>query len=330
VSLLSPGDQPLDVTRFDVESATEVIAPYIRRTPILDLEAGAFGVSGLLTMKLELHQHTGSFKPRGAFNRILTAEMDASGVLAASGGNFGLAVAYAARTLGYPAEIFVPSTSPATKVDRIRGFGATVHVVDGYYTEAFAACEERAWETGAAFLHPYDQPAVVAGQGTLARELAQQAPMLDTVIVAVGGGGLIGGVAAWYATDARVIGVEPETCPTLTAALEAGEPVDAPVSGIAADALGAGRAGVIGLQIAQRHVDQVLLVSDDDITRARQTLWDETKILPEPGAAAPLAALLAGAYVPAPDERVGLVVCGGNADPTGLTGPRAAQADDTD
>jgi threonine dehydratase len=330
VSLLSPGDQPLDVTRFDVESAAEITAPYLRHTPILDLEEGAFGLPGRLTLKLELHQHTGSFKPRGAFHRMLTAEMDASGVLAASGGNFGLAVAYAAKTLGYPAEIYVPSTSPAAKIDRIRSYGATVHVIDGYYADAFAACEERAWETGAAFLHPYDQPAVVAGQGTLARELANQSPMLDTVVVAVGGGGLIGGVAAWYASDARVIGVEPEACPTLTAALEAGEPVDAPVGGVAADALGAGRAGVIGLQIAKRHVDAVALVDDGAIARARRLLWDEVKILPEPGAAAPLAALLSRAYVPAADERVGLVICGGNADPASLDPPRAALADDTD
>ena len=256
--------------------------------------------------------------------------MDDSGVLAASGGNFGLAVAYAARVLGYPAEIYVPSTSPAAKVDRIRANGATVHVVDGYYAQAFAACEERAWETGAAFMHPYDQPAVVAGQGTLARELAGQAPMLDTVIVAVGGGGLIGGIAAWYASDARIVGVEPDSCPTLTAALEAGQPVDAPVGGMAADALGAGRAGVIGLQIAQRHVDRMILVDDDAIARARRLLWDETKVLPEPGAAAPLAALLTGAYVPEPDERVGLVICGGNADPASLDPPRASMADDTD
>jgi len=327
---MSPGDEPLDVTRFDVETAAEQIAPYVRLTPILELEPGAFGVPGYLTLKLEMHQHTGSFKPRGAFNRMLTAEIDPSGVLAASGGNFGLAVAYAARTLGYPAEIYVPATSPEMKIERIRGYGAMVHVVDGYYAQAYAACEERAWQTGAAFMHPYDQPAVVAGQGTLARELSDQAPVLDTVIVAVGGGGLIGGIAAWYASDARVIGVEPDSCPTLAAALEAGEPVDAPVGGIAADALGAGRAGVIGLQIAQRHVDRVVLVTDEDITTARRVMWDEIKALPEPGAAAPLAALLSGAYVPEPDERVGLVICGANADPTSLDPPRAALADDTD
>ncbi len=315
---MSPGDDPLDVTRFDVEEAAELIAPYIRRTPILDLERGAFEVAGMLTLKLELLQYTGSFKPRGAFNRMLTAEIDASGVLAASGGNFGLAVAYAAQRLGHAAEIFVPATSPVMKIDRIRGYGATVHVVEGYYAEAYEACVERAFQTGAAFMHPYDQPAVVAGQGTLALELSAQAPVLDTVIVAVGGGGLIGGIAAWYASDVRVIGVEPAACPTLSSALAAGEPVDVEVGGVAADALGAGRAGVIAVQIASRHVDRVIVVPDDEIVRARRALWREVKLAAEPGAATPLAALLSGAYVPEPDERVGIIVCGANADPATL------------
>ncbi|HEY7477311.1 MAG TPA: threonine/serine dehydratase [Actinomycetota bacterium] len=330
MGLLSPGDLPLDVTRFDVDTAAETIAPYVRRTPVIELEPGAFGLAGGALLKLELLQHTGSFKPRGAFNRILTADIDESGVLAASGGNFGLAVAYAAATLGHPAEIFVPSTSPAMKIDRIRGYGATVHVVEGYYAEAFAACEERAWQTGAAFLHPYDQPAVVAGQGTLAKELGEQVPALDTVIVAVGGGGLIGGIAAWFASDVRTIGVEPSACPTLSAALAAGEPVDVEVGGIAADSLGAGRVGTIGLAIAKRHVDRVVLVSEDDIARARSLLWNETKVLAEPGAAATLAALLSGSYVPAPDERLALVVCGGNADPGDVEPPPVVVADGTD
>ena len=330
MGLLSPGDVPLDVTRFDVETAAETIAPHIRRTPVIELEPGAFGLAASLILKLELLQHTGSFKPRGAFNRMLTAEIDESGVLAASGGNFGLAVAYAAARLGHAAEIFVPSTSPVMKIDSIRRYGATVHVIDGYYAEAFAACEERAWETGAAFLHPHDQPAVVAGQGTLAKELGEQVPVLDSVVVAVGGGGLIGGVAAWFASDVRTIGVEPTSCPTLSAALEAGEPVDVEVGGIAADALGARRAGSIGFAIARRHVDRMVLVSDADIMDARAALWDETKVLAEPGAAATLAAVLSGAYVPAPDERLALVVCGGNADPGGVESPPVVVADDTD
>ena len=250
---------------------------------------------------------------------MLTAEIDDSGVLAASGGNFGLGVAYAARELGHGAEIFVPETSPAVKIDTIRSYGADVRVVPGYYGEAYAACEERAFETGAAFLHPYDQPTVVAGQGTIGMELADQVPDVETVVVAVGGGGLIGGIAAWFASDVRVIGVEPETCPTLTAALAAGEPVDVSVSGVAADSLGAMRAGLIALQIAQAYVDQVVLVPDEAIVRARRALWDEMKLAAEPGGAAALAALLTGGYVPAPDERVAIVVCGANADPADLT-----------
>ncbi len=318
MSLLSPGDQPLDVTRFDVEDAAQRIAPYIRRTPVIELEPRAFGIEGVLTLKLESLQHTGSFKPRGAFNRMLSADVDASGVLAASGGNFGLAVAYAARVLGHPAEIFVPATSPAMKIERIRSYGATVHVVDGFYADAFAACEERAFDTGAVFMHPYDQPAVVAGQGTIAAELTEQAPALTTAIVAVGGGGLIGGIAAWYAGDARVVGVEPDRCPTLSAALRAGEPVDVEVGGVAADALGAARVGTIGFGVASRFVQDVVTVSDEDIVRARRLLWEGCRVAVEPGAAATLAALVSGAYPPMPDERVCLVLCGGNADPSDL------------
>jgi threonine dehydratase len=204
------------------------------------------------------------------------------------------------------------------KIDRIRAMGATVHVIEGYYAEAYEACVERAWETGAAFLHPYDQPAVVAGQGTLALELSAQAPVLDTVLVAVGGAGLIGGVAAWYGGDVRVIGVEPLACPTLSSALAAGEPVDVEVGGVAADALGAARVGVIGLAIAQRHVERVVTVPEDAIVAARTALWRELRIGAEPGGATPLAALLANAYVPEHGERVGVVVCGGNADPMTL------------
>jgi threonine dehydratase len=306
------------VTRFDVENAVQRIAPYVRSTPVIELEPNAFAADAILTLKLELLQHTGSFKPRGAFNRMLTADIDASGVLAASGGNFGMAVAYAAHRLGHPAEIFVPSTSPEMKIERIRSYGATVHVIDGFYPEAYAACEERAFDTGAAFLHPYDQPAVVAGQGTIGAELSWQAPALQTAIVAVGGGGLIGGIAAWFAGDVRVIGVEPERCPTLSSALLAGEPVDVEVGGVAADALGAARAGVIAMGIAQRFVREVVTVSDDDIVRARRVLWESCRVATEPGAAATLAALLSGAYRPQPGERVCLVLCGANADPSDL------------
>jgi threonine dehydratase len=328
---LSPGEQPLDVTRFDVENASDLLGTWVRRTPTAELERNAFGAPGRLVLKLELLQHTGSFKPRGAFNRMLTADIDETGVLAASGGNFGLAVAYAANRLGHPAEIFVPSTSTPMKVQRIRSYGATVHVIDGYYPEAFAACEERAYDTGAAFLHPYDQPAVVAGQGTLALELGDQEPLLDTVIAAVGGGGLIGGIASWFASDVRVIGVETERCPTITAALAANEPVDVEVGGIAADSLGAGRAGMIGLAIVRRHVERVVLVSDDAVARARRLLWEECRVPAEPGAAAPLAAVVSGAYTPQPDERIALVISGGNADPADLMATvDVTNPDDTD
>jgi threonine dehydratase len=318
VELLSPGLEPPPITRFDIEEAAERIAGHVRRTPVLALERGAFGVPGRISLKLELLQHTGSFKPRGAFSRMLSAELDDQGVLAASGGNFGLAVAYAARALGQRAEIFVPSTASPVKVQAIRELGAEVHVVPGYYADAYAACEERAFDSGAIFMHPYDQPAVVAGQGTIAMELAEQVPDVDTVLVAVGGGGLIGGVAAWFAGEVRVIGVEPETCPTLHAALAAGEPVDVEVGGIAADALGAKRAGQIGFEIARRFVERVVLVPDEAIAWAQRRLWSECRVLAEPGGAASLAALLTGAYTPAPDEHVVALICGGNTDPASL------------
>jgi threonine dehydratase len=318
VELLSPGLEPPPITRFDIEEAAERIAGLVRRTPVLSLEPGAFGVPGRISLKLELLQHTGSFKPRGAFNRMLSAELDDSGVLAASGGNFGLAVAHAARVLGQRAEIFVPSTASPVKIEAIRELGAEVHVVPGYYADAYAACEERAFDSGAIFLHPYDQPAVVAGQGTIAMELAEQVPDADTVLVAVGGGGLIGGIAAWFAGEVRVVGVEPEACPTLHAALAAGEPVDVEVGGIAADALGAQRAGQIGFEIARRFVERVVLVPDEAIAWAQRRLWSECRVLAEPGGAASLAALLTGAYTPAPDEHVVVLICGGNTDPASL------------
>lgn len=318
MDLLSPGLEPPPITRFDIEEAAERIAGSVRRTPVLTLERGALGAPGRISLKLELLQHTGSFKPRGAFSRMLSAELDDSGVLAASGGNFGLAVAYAARVLGQRAEIFVPSTATPVKVEAIRDLGAEVHVVPGYYADAYAACEERAFDSGAIFMHPYDQPAVVAGQGTIALELAEQVPDADTVLVAVGGGGLIGGVAAWYAGEVRVIGVEPETCPTLHAALAAGEPVEVQVGGIAADALGAPRAGQIGFEIARRFVERVVLVPDEAIAWAQRRLWSECRVLAEPGGAASVAALLTGAYTPAADEHVVALICGGNTDPSSL------------
>jgi threonine dehydratase len=319
MDLLAPGLEPPPITRFDIEEAAERIMGRIRRTPVQELGPFALGgIPGELILKLELLQYTGSFKPRGAFNRMLSAEVDESGVIAASGGSFGLAVAFASRELGHRAEIFVPDSSPAVKIDGIRGYGAEVRIVPGYYADAAEACDRRALETGALMMHPYDQPEVVAGQGTIARELEDQVPAIDTVLVAVGGGGLIGGIAAWFANEVRVIGVEPELCPTLTAALEAGKPVDVEVGGVAADSLGAGRLGDISFEISQRFVDRVLTVPDRAIEEARRRLWEDVHLIAEPGAAAPVAALLTGAYDPDPDERVVAIICGANTDPASV------------
>ncbi|HXT36669.1 MAG TPA: serine/threonine dehydratase, partial [Chloroflexota bacterium] len=244
-----------EVTRADIMSAVRRISPYVRRTPVIDLEAGAFGIDARLTLKLELLQHGGSFKARGAFNRILAAAVPPAGVIAASGGNHAIAVAHAARRLGHRAEIFVPVVCPPVKVELLQHLGAEVTQVGAVYAEAFAACQARAETTGALLVHAYNQPEVVAGQGMVGWEFAAQSPDLDTVLVGVGGGGLIAGVAAWYAGAARVIGVEPERSPALTWALEAGEPVDVTVGGVAVDSLGASRAGDLAFAIARRWVD---------------------------------------------------------------------------
>jgi len=303
------------ITPAQIDAAAQRVDAYIRVTPHIELEPRAFGSPATLSLKLEMTQHTGSFKPRGAFNRILSAAVPEAGVIAASGGNHGAAVAYAARTLGYMAEIFVPEPTPDFKVDRLRRYGARVVLVGANYAEAYAASQERAQETGALEVHAYDQVEVLAGQGTLGRELERQLGALDTVLVAVGGGGLIGGVAAWFAGRVRVIGVEPERCPTLYAAREAGEPVDVDVSGIAADSLGARRIGNLAFLIAQPYVESVVLVTDEEIRSAQRNLWDRLRILAEPGGATALAGLLSGKYQAKPGERVGVIVCGANTDP---------------
>lgn len=300
--------------RADVEAARERIDGYVRRTPVLEPGPGAFGLEGRITLKLELTQHTGSFKPRGAFNKLLSSEVPDVGVIAASGGNFGLAVAYAARTLGHRAEIFVPSNSPKVKAEGIRALDAEVTVVEGYYDEALDASRARVEESGALVLHAYDQPEIVAGQGTVGAELADQVPDADTVLVAIGGGGLIGGIGAWYEGRTRVIGVEPETSTSMTAALAAGGPVDVTYGGYAADSLGTKRAGEIAFEIVSKHVERVVLVSGDQILEAQRRLWREVRIFAEPGGAAALAALLSGWYVPEPDEHVVVVACGANGD----------------
>jgi threonine dehydratase len=309
-------DPPPD--RTDIDTAARRIAGRIRRTPVLDLDPGALGLDHAVTLKLELLQHTGSFKPRGAFNRVLSAEVPAAGLVAASGGNHGLAVAHVARALGLPAEVFVPTASSPVKVARLQSYGVRVVVGGNYYADAYLASTERAQQTEALVVHAYEGTPTVAGQGTLGRELEQQRPDVDTVLVAVGGGGLIGGIASWYAGRARVVSVEPERIPTLAAALDSGGPVDVDVSGVAADSLGARRLGTTAYHAVAAAGVVPVLVPDEAILDARQRLWDDVRIAAEAGGATALAALTAGAYRPGPGERIAVVVCGGNTDPRDL------------
>jgi threonine dehydratase len=301
----------------EIETVRDVIRPYVRVTPVAAVNGGDFGLGAFpITLKLELLQHSGSFKARGAFANLLTRKIPAAGVVAASGGNHGVAVAYAAMRLGVRAKIFVPTTSSPAKIARIRAYGAELEVVGQRYADALAASESWVERSGALPVHAFDQRETLLGQGTLGLELSEQAP-LDTVLVAVGGGGLIGGITAWYAGQAaagrtRVVGVEPESAPTLTDALKAGRPVDAPAGGIAADSLAPRRVGELMFPIARDHVAKVLLVSDDAIREAQEALWSATRIVAEPGGAAAFAALLSGSYTPSAGERVGVVICGGN------------------
>ncbi len=301
--------------RAAIAAAAERIAAYVRHTPVLHLDRAELGVTCPVALKLELLQHAGSFKPRGAFNRLLTAGRPARGVIAASGGNHGAAVAFAARALGIPAEIFVPAATPPAKVERILGYGARVVRSGETYAEAHDACRARQAETGALEVHAYDDPDVIAGQGTVGREFEADAPELTHILVAVGGGGLVGGIAAWYAGAARIVSVEPEACPALHDALRAGRPVPAPVGGLAADSLGAREAGALMFPIAQAHVAACVLVPDEAIRAAQRLLWDRLRLIAEPGGATALAALIAGAFTPPAGARVGVLVCGGNTDP---------------
>ncbi|WP_369139112.1 serine/threonine dehydratase [Modestobacter versicolor] len=309
------------ITRDDVLAAQRRTAGHVRRTPLLQVDEDAW-------LKAEFLQHTGSFKARGAFNRQLAAaergELDpATGVVAASGGNAGMAHAFAARSIGVPATVFVPEGTPAVKVDRLHAYGADVRVAGREYAEAYAAAVAFAARRGAVFCHAYDQPEVAAGAGVLAEEVLADLPDADTVVVAVGGGGLLAGVLAAVAGQLRVVAVEPVTAPTLHAALAAGEPVDVAVSGVARDSLGARRVGAIAFELAAAAPDLVsLLVGDDDVVAAREQLWRDTRIAAEHGAAAAHAALTSGAYVPAPGERVVTVVCGANTDPATLAPAR--------
>lgn len=300
------------VGRDQIAATEPLIRPYIRRTPIIEVRGRDFGLGDItLLFKLELMQQSGSFKARGAFANLLRRPVPPAGVVAASGGNHGAAVAYAACELKLPARIFVPTISTQAKVDRIRASGAELVVVGDRYDDALAASEAWAAASGALRVHAFDQDETMMGAGTLALELEDQVGIPDAVLVPVGGGGLIGGVAGWFAGRTRVIGVEPELAPTLARALAAGEPVDAPAGGIAADSLAPRRIGERVFPIAQRHVESVL-VTDDAIARAQHALWSTLRIAAEPGGAASFAAVLSGRFEAPPGSRIAIVVSGGN------------------
>jgi threonine dehydratase len=301
------------VGREQIAATEPIIRPYIRRTPVVEVAGRDFGLPGLeLLFKLELLQQSGSFKARGAFANLLLRQVPAVGVVAASGGNHGAAVAHAARELKVSARIYVPRISTPAKVERIRSCGAELMLVGDSYADALAASEAWAASSGALRVHAFDQEETLRGAGTLALELEEQAGAIDTVLVAVGGGGLIGGVAAWFASRVDVIGVEPELAPTLTRALEAGRPVDAPAGGIAADSLAPRRIGERVFPLVQRHVKQVVLVTDEAIAQAQRALWSTLRVAAEPGGAAALAALLSGRFRAREGSRVAVIVSGGN------------------
>jgi threonine dehydratase len=288
----------------------------VRRTPVVRIDAADFGVTldAPLALKLEFLQHTGSFKPRGAFNNLLSRKVPAAGVAAASGGNHGAAVAYAAQRLGHKATIFVPDVSAPVKIARIKSYGADVRVGGARYADALDACNAFIEKSGALSVHAYDAAETIEGQGSVGLEWEEDAADLDTVLVAVGGGGLIAGIAAWYGRRVKVVGVEPEGSRCLHASLEAGRPVDVTVESIAADSLGARNTGQLVFDIARANVDHVALVADDAIVAAQHLLWETLRVAAEPGGAAALAALVSGRYKPRADEKVGVLLCGANVD----------------
>jgi threonine dehydratase len=304
---------PDPITRAAIEATAQKIAPYIRQTPVMDVMLSS--VTTPVTLKLELFQHTGSFKARGAFSTVIGRDLPKAGLAAASGGNHGAAAAYAAHVAGVPAHIFVPAISAPAKVARIKGYGAVIDQDGATYYDALEKCNRFIAETGALSVHAYDAVPTLLGQGTLGREIQGQLPDIDTLLVAVGGGGLIGGIAGWYRGDVRIVGVEPETCNTLHASLEAGERVTVKPSGVAADSLGASFAGELMFPLAQEFIESVALVDDEEIRMAQRWLWDHARIITEPGGATAFAALLSGAYRPQKDERVCVILCGSNTDP---------------
>jgi threonine dehydratase len=304
------------ITRDDIRHVYETIGPYVRRTPVIEIELAGRPV----TLKLEQLQCSGSFKARGAFTNLLLRDVPPAGVVAASGGNHGVAVAYVAHQLGLPAKIFVPTVSSPAKVARIRDIGADLVVGGDRYADALQSAEAWIASSGALSVHAYDQRETIMGQATVALELTAQTRALDTVLVPVGGGGLLAGIASWFAGTVRVIGVEPESCATLHGARLAGGPVDVPVDGIAADALGARRTGELVFAIAQDYVEDVVLVDEDAIRHAQRTLWQTARVAAEPAASVGVAALLTGAYKPAQAERVAVVISGANMSPAQLEG----------
>lgn len=296
-----------------IAACEQLIRPHIRRTPVVEVDAADVGSPPRpLYLKLELFQRSGSFKARGAFANLLMRKVPSAGVVAASGGNHGAAVAYAAMKLKIPAKIFVPSVSSPAKIARIREYGADLTIEGDRYADALAASEAWVENTGAMPVHAFDQDETMLGQGTLGMELEEQAPSIETLLVAVGGGGLIAGIAAWYGGRIKIVGIEPVAAPTLTKALANGRPVDAEAGGIAADSLAPRRIGERVFPIVQQHVRGVVLVTDDAIVQAQKALWQAVRIVAEPGGAAAFAALLSGAYRPAAGERIGIVISGGN------------------
>jgi len=313
------------VTQDDIRETEGLIRPYIRQTPIVRMAGADVGVGAdSLVLKLEFLQHAGSFKPRGAFTHMLGRDVPAAGVVAASGGNHGAAVAYAAMKLGIRARIFVPTVAAAAKIEQIRSYGAELTVTGDRYADALAVSERCIEETGALAIHAFDHVATLKGQGTVGLELDRQATDIDTLLVAVGGGGLIGGIAAWYRDRIKLVGVEPCAAPTLTRALAHGGPIDAEAGGIAADSLAPRRVGQLVYPLAAQYVAQTILVDDAAIVQAQRTLWRALRVVTEPGGAAAFAALESGAYVPGPTERVGVLLCGANTNAVDFVHRRAA------
>jgi threonine dehydratase len=301
------------LTKQGIARTYDEIQPYIRRTPVIEVDGADFDLGTCrIILKVELLQHAGSFKARGAFANLLLRQVPPAGVVAASGGNHGVAVAYAAKRLGKPARIFVPGVASPAKVSRIRAYGADLVVSGERYADALAASQAWATTSGALQIHAFDQVETLLGQATVGLEFAQQSPALDTLLVAVGGGGLIGGIAAWYTGAVRIIGVEPELAPTLTRAMDAGRPVAAEAGGIAADSLAPSQVGALMYPLAQQYVERVILVPDSAIEAAQKMLWNVLRIVTEPGGAAAFAALLFGLHKPSKGERVGVLLCGGN------------------